>query len=85
MKKEELKEESLQQEVEELRREFFKLFELILPPREVRNEVMKNIYNIELSFLRIIKTLVDYKVERLEKKVGKREGEKRGVKKVEVE
>ncbi len=82
--KEELKEESLEQQVEELRRDMFRLFEVLLPPKEVRREVMKNLYMMELSFWKIIKTFVDYEVGRLESRVeGKEKKEK--VKKIEVE
>ncbi|QID33853.1 hypothetical protein [Pampinifervens florentissimum] len=83
-KKEELKEESLEEQVEELRKDLFKLFEVLLPPKEVRREVMKNLYTIELSFWKIIKTIVDYEVQRLESRVeGKEKKEK--VKRIEVE
>ncbi len=84
--KEELKPESLEQEVEELRRSIFKLFELLLPPKEIRREVMKNLYTAELSLLRIFKTLLDYKVSQVERRVeSKEEKKKERVKKVEVE
>jgi hypothetical protein len=83
-RKEDLREESLEQEVEELRKEVFKVFELFLPPREVRREVIKNIYQMELSFWKILKTFIDYKVGLLEKRVEEGEVKKR-VKKVEVE
>lgn len=83
-KKEELKEQYLEDQVEELRKDLFKLFEVLLPPKEVRREVMKNLYTIELSFWKIIKTIVDYEVQRLESRVeGKERKEK--VKRIEVE
>ncbi len=83
-KKEELKPESLEEEVRELRKSLLNLFEVLLPPKEIRDEVLKNIYTIELSFLRIFKTLLDYQVESLEKKVEKRE-RKRKAQRIEVE
>ncbi len=83
-KKEELKPESLEEEVRELRKSLLNLFEVLLPPKEIRDEVLKNIYTIELSFLRIFKTLRDYQVESLEKKVEKRE-RKRKAQRIEVE
>lgn len=61
-KKEKLEQESLEEQVEELRRDVFKVFELLLPPKEIRREVMRNLYTIELSFWKIFKTLVDYEV-----------------------
>ncbi len=83
-KKEELREEYLEEQVEELRRDLFKLFEVLLPPKEVRREVMKNLYTMELSFWKIIKTIVDYEVQRLESRVEGRE-KKEKVKIIEVE
>ncbi len=83
-KKEELKEESLEEQVEELRKDLFKLFEVLLPPKEVRREVMKNLYTMELSFWKIVKTLVDYEVGRLESRIEEKESKKK-VKKIEVE
>ncbi len=83
-KKEELREEYLEEQVEELRRDLFKLFEVLLPPKEVRREVMKNLYTMELSFWKIIKTIVDYEVQRLESRVEGRE-KKEKVKRIEVE
>ncbi|MEJ5338776.1 MAG: hypothetical protein ACK42C_06865 [Aquificaceae bacterium] len=82
--KEEVRQESLEEQVEELRRDMFRFFELLLPPKEVRREVMKNLYTMELSFWKIIKTLVDYEVGKLENRIeGKEKREK--VKKIEVE
>ncbi len=81
---EEVKSPSLEEEVQELRRSLFNLVEVVLPPREVREEVVRNLYNIELSFLKIFKTLLDYQVEILEKKVeGK--GKRKKAQKIEVE
>ncbi|WP_448587612.1 hypothetical protein [Thermocrinis sp.] len=85
-KKEELKVESLEQEVKEIREEMGRVFELFLPPKEVRREIMKNLYTIELSFLKIFKTLLDYKVQEIERKMEeKEEVKKEKVKKIEVE
>ena len=72
-KKEKLEQESLEEQVEELRRDVFKVFELLLPPKEIRREVMRNLYTIELSFWKIFKTLVDYEVSKLEGKIEKSE------------
>jgi len=83
-KKEKLEQESLEEQVEELRRDVFKVFEFLLPPKEIRREVMRNLYTIELSFWKIFKTLVDYEVSKLEGKIEKSE-KKEKVKKIEVE
>jgi hypothetical protein len=84
--KEELKVESLEEEVEQMKKEVDKLFELFLPPKEVRREIMKNIYTIELSVLNIFKTLLDYKVKELERRLEEKgEGKKERVKKIQVE
>jgi hypothetical protein len=84
--KEELKPESLEQEVEELRKSVFKLLELLLPPKDIRKEIMKNLYTAELSLLKVFKTLLDYKVSQIERKIEDKEEKKRErVKKVEVE
>jgi hypothetical protein len=84
--KEELKVESLEEEVEQMKKEVGKLFDLFLPPKEVRREIMKNIYTIELSVLNIFKTLLDYKVKELERRLEEREeGKKERVKKIQVE
>lgn len=83
-KKEEVREESLEEQVEELRRDMLRFLELILPPREVRREVMKNLYTMELSFWKIIKTIVDYEVGRIQSRIEEKEKKER-VKRVEVE
>jgi hypothetical protein len=84
--KEELKVESLEEEVEQMKKEVGKLFELFLPPKEVRREIIKNIYTIELSVLNIFKTLLDYKVKELERRLEEKgEGKKEKVKKIQVE
>jgi hypothetical protein len=86
--KEELKVESLEEEVEQMKKEVGKLFDLFLPPKEVRREIIKNIYTIELSVLNIFKTLLDYKAKELERRLeerGEGEGKKERVKKIQVE
>ncbi len=83
-REEKIKEESLEEQVEELRKDMFRLFEVLLPPKEVRREVMKNLYAMELSFWKIVKTLVDYEVGKLESRIEEKENRKK-VKKIEVE
>jgi hypothetical protein len=83
-KKEELKVESLEEEVQELRKSLLGVFEALLPPKEVREEILKNLYTIELSFLKIFKTLLDYQVDTLERKIeGK--GRRKKAQKIEIE
>ncbi len=81
-KEERLKVESLEEELESVKGQVSKLLELCLPPKEVRQEIMKNVYTIELSFFKIFKTLLDYQVSELEKKI---EAPKKKAKKVEIE
>ncbi len=82
--KEKVDQESLEQQVEELRRDLFKVLEILLPPKEVRREVIKNLYVIELSFWKILKAIVDHEVSKLEGKIEKVE-RKGKVKRIEVE
>lgn len=83
-RKEQLEQESLEEQVEEMRKSMFKLMEHLLPPKEVRREVIRNIHNIELSFWKILKTVVDYEVSRIEGKMSEAE-KKEKVKRIEVE
>ncbi|MCS7170738.1 MAG: hypothetical protein N3D14_05035 [Aquificaceae bacterium] len=78
------RQENIEEEVERMRMEVFRLLELFLPPKEVRREVLKNLYTIELSFWRILKTLVDYEVGKLEQKMERAKPKER-VKKIDVE
>jgi len=83
-KKEEVKPESLEEEIRELRKSLLNLLSFFLPPKEVREEVMRNVYTMELSFLRIFKTLLDYQIENLERRAEGRD-RKRKAQKIEVE
>ena len=83
-KREDTSPETLEEEVQEIRRAVFKILEGLLPPKEVREEVIRNVYNIEISFLRIFKTLLDYKLETLQQKMEGNKGKKKA-KKIEVE
>ncbi len=83
-KEEKLHVESLEEEVQELKRELFRVFESFIPPREVRQEIIRNLYTIELSVLKIFKTLIDYQVKSLEKKVAPNERGKKA-KKIQVD
>ncbi len=82
-KKEEVKTQTIEGEVEELKKDLMGILSRVLPPKEVREEVVRNLYRMELSFLKIIKTLVDYKVQRLEE-VSKESAPKKS-KKIDIE
>ncbi len=73
--KEVLEVPSMEKELEELRREFFKFMEFCIPPKEVREEVLRNLYNIPLSLLKVARTLIDYEIKLLEERI--KESEKK--------
>jgi len=68
-KEEELKVPSMEKELEEIKREFFKFMEFCVPPKEVRDEVMRNLYNIPLSVLKAFRTILDYEIKLLEERI----------------
>ena len=89
-KREELKPQTLEQEVEELKRKFAGILELCIPPKEVIDEIKKDFITAQVSILKIFKTLLDYQIETLERlaeggKKGETSGEKKRVKKIKVE
>lgn len=51
-------------------------------PEEVVKEIKQNLKNIELSFYKILKAIVDYKIQRIENPPDSKSG---GAKRVEVE
>jgi len=59
----------MEKELEELRRDFFKFMEFCVPPKEVRDEIAKNLYTIPLSLLKIMRTLLDYEIKVLEERI----------------
>jgi len=75
---------TLEREIEELKGELFKLLEPCIPPKEVREEVLKHLYAIPLHLLKIVKTIVDYEVKLLEERVQSKE-RKPKTKKIKVE
>lgn len=83
-KQEELREKTLEEQVGEIRKELCKALELLLPPKEVRREFVRNLWMMELSFWKAIKTLVDYQVEKLEKRTEVEEKREK-VKRIQVE
>ena len=88
-RKEELKPQTLEQEVEELKQRFGHILQLCIPPKEVLEEVKRDFITAQVSILKIFKTLLDYQIETLEKLAkGQEEKEakpKKGVKKIKVE
>jgi len=66
-KKEELKPQTLEDEVEELKHKFASIVNLCLPPKEVLDEVKKDLITAQISILKIFKTLLDYQIETLQK------------------
>lgn len=90
-KREELKPQSLEEEVEELKQRFAHILQLCIPPKEVLNEIKRDFITAQVSILKIFKTLLDYQIETLEKLATASEGEgrektsKKGVKKIKVE
>jgi len=89
-KREELKPQTLEQEVEELKRKFTGILEICIPPKEVIDEIKRDFITAQVSILKIFKTLLDYQIETLERlaeggKKGETSEEKKRVKKIKVE
>ena len=87
-RKEELKPQTLEQEVEELKQRFGHILQLCIPPKEVLDEVKRDFITAQVSILKIFKTLLDYQIETLEKLAKgeeKEEKPKKGLKKIKVE
>jgi len=88
-KKENLKPQTLEEEVEELKRRFGHILQLCIPPKEVLDEIKRDFITAQVSLLKIFKTLLDYQIETLEKLASegeqKKESPKKGVKKIKVE
>jgi hypothetical protein len=86
----ELKPETLEEQVAELKKKMLPLLELCIPPEEVREEIKKNLITAQVSLLKIFKTLLDYQIEVLERFAqggGQTEekSSKRKVKKIKVD
>ena len=88
-KREELKPQSLEEEVEELKKHFGHILQLCIPPKEVLDEIKKDFITAQVSILKIFKTLLDYQIETLEKLASEGDKEnketKKRVKKIKVE
>jgi hypothetical protein len=91
-KKDELKPQTLEEEVEELKQKFGHILQLCIPPKEVMDEIKKDFLIAQVSILKIFKTLLDYQIETLERlaqgetqKEEKENKSSKGVKKIKVE
>ncbi len=87
-RKEELKPQTLEEEVEEIKRRFSHILSLCIPPKEVLNEVKRDFITAQVSILKIFKTLLDYQIETLQKLAEgeeKPKKEKKRVQKIKVE
>jgi len=69
----ELKPETLEEQVKELKGKLLPLIELCIPPEEVREEIKKNLITAQVSLLKIFKTLLDYQIQTLERLVSSAE------------
>jgi hypothetical protein len=65
--KKELKPETLEEQVKELRQKILPLLELCIPSEEVRKEIKKNLITAQISLLKVFKTLLDYQIKVLER------------------
>jgi hypothetical protein len=89
-KRKELKPESLEEQVAELKKKMLPLLELCIPPEEVREEIKRNLLTAQVSLLKVFKTLLDYQIEALErladgKPADATEKGKKEVKKIKVD
>ncbi len=85
-KKEKLEVESFEDEAQIAREEAIKvLFSAFLPPKEVREEVLRQMKISEMAFWKALKTIIDYKVQKLEKQTEPKQETKRKAKKIEIE
>jgi hypothetical protein len=88
MEKEKLEVESFEDQAEMAREQALKmLFNAFLPPKEIREEVIRQMRISEMAFWKALKSVVDYKVQKLEKKTEpKQEVEgKRKARKINIE
>ena len=87
--KKRLQQETLEEQVAEMKRKLAPLMELCIPPREVREEIKRNLLTAQVSLLKVFKTLLEYQIEALERladgedKTEKRE--KGSIKKIKVD
>ncbi|WP_461831949.1 hypothetical protein [Aquifex sp.] len=82
---EELKTPTMEKELEEMRKELFRIAEFCIPPKEVREEIARNLYTIPLSVLKIFKTILDYEIKVLEERIKETEKKHTKSKRIKVE
>ncbi len=82
-RKEELKPQTLEEEVEEIKRRFSHILSLCIPPKEVLDEVKRDFITAQVSILKIFKTLLDYQIETLQKLAEGEEKPKKERKKIQ--
>ncbi|GAB6078247.1 hypothetical protein [Hydrogenobaculum acidophilum] len=86
MEKEKLEVESFEDEAQRAREEALKmLFSAFLPPKEIREEVIRQMRISEMAFWKALKAVVDYKVQKLEKQTEPKQDIKRKAKKIDIE
>ncbi len=86
MEKEDLKVESFEDSADTAREEAIKaLFGMVLPPKEIREEVVRQMRISEMAFWKALKAVVDYKVNKLEKKTAPKQETKRKATKIDIE
>jgi len=87
-KKESLKPQTLEEEVEELKKKFGSLIHICLPPKDVLEEIKKDLITAQVSILKIFKTLLDYQIETLQNLVEQdtqTKEEKKKIQKIKVD
>lgn len=86
MEKEELRTESFEDSADQAREEVIKaIFGMMLPPKEIRQEVLRQIRISEMAFWKALKAVVDYKVNKLEKKTTPKQETKQKATKINIE
>lgn len=86
MEKEKLEVESFEDSTDRAREEALKaIFSMLLPPKEIREEVIRQMRISEMAFWKALKAIVDYKVNKLEKKTAPKQETKRKATKIEIE
>ncbi|MGC8588150.1 MAG: hypothetical protein ACP5LI_03910 [Hydrogenobaculum sp.] len=86
MEKEKLEVESFEDEAQMAREQALKmLFSAFLPPKEIREEVIRQMRISEMAFWKALKAVVDYKVQKLEKKTEPKQETKKKAKKIDIE
>ncbi len=81
--KENLKPQTLEEEVEKLKKNFSSLIHICLPPKEVVEEIKKDLITAQVSILKIFKTLLDYQIETLQNLVEQKQKSKKEKKKIQ--